>query len=363
MSLLLPALSNVRRARPHWLVAGIAAAVLLACPGPANASGLKAVWGQQLSDYPLYRQLGASIDELQLTWSDAALRRPSNARDPHDPAYTWPADVDKAVAQAARYHMRVALLIQSSPSWANGGRPSDWAPDPRDYANFAIAAARHYPSVHLWMVWSEPTRIPQFFPETHVQPFAPLTPQQAVGPHLYARMLDATYGALKRVSRRNLIVGGMTYTTGDITTQQWIENLRLPNGRPPRMDLYGHNPFSFRDPSFSNPPGPDGAVDFSDLPRLARWLDRYLPQPGHRKLPLFLVEFTVPTAPSVYFNTWVDPPVAAKWISDALRLMHHWSRIYALGYVGVRDNPPLHTGGLLTVDGQKKPGFFAFANG
>jgi hypothetical protein len=27
----------------------------------------------------------------------------------------------------------------------------------------------------------------------------------------------------------------MTYTTGEISPQQWIENLRLPNGKPPRL--------------------------------------------------------------------------------------------------------------------------------
>lgn len=343
-----------------------AATVLLALAGaaPAAASGLKAVWSQGLSDFPVYQQLGASIDEASLSWMGTAPSRPTAPQDPRDPAYSWPAELDQTVAQAARYHMQVALQIQSTPPWANGGRPPNWAPaNPRDFANFAVAAARHYPSVHMWMVWSEPTRIPQFLPLTHVQPGRKLTPRQAAAPHRYARMLDATYAALKRLNRRNKIIGGMTYTTGDITTQQWIENLRLPNGRPPRMDLYGHNPFSFRDPSFSNPPGSNGAVDFSDLPRLARWLDRYLPQPGHRHLRLFLSEFTIPTAPDRDFNIYVLPQVAAQWISDALRLMRHWPRIYALGYIHIHDDPPTSMGGLLTVDGQKKPGFFAFANG
>jgi hypothetical protein len=49
--------------------------------------------------------------------------------------------------------------------------------------------------------------------------------------------MDAAYGALKQVSRRNLVIGGSTYTTGDIDTQQWIQNLRLPDGRPP---AHGH---------------------------------------------------------------------------------------------------------------------------
>jgi len=73
--------------------------------------------------------------------------------------------VEDPQREASRYHMRVALQIIGAPSWANGGKPWNWAPhNPRDFANFAIAAARRYPSVHLWMVWVEPSRKYNFEP-------------------------------------------------------------------------------------------------------------------------------------------------------------------------------------------------------
>ena len=53
---------------------------------------------------------------------------------------------------------------------------------------------------------------------------------------------------------------------------------RLPNGRPPRMDLYGHNPFSYRHPSLRNPPSSPDTVDFSDLGRFDKQVARYLRQ-------------------------------------------------------------------------------------
>jgi hypothetical protein len=112
-------------------------------------------------------------------------------------------------------------------------------------------------------------------------------------------------------------------------------------------------------PSFSAPPSPFDEVQFSDLPRLARWVDRYL----HRGLRLFLSEWTIPTAPDQEFNFYVDPPVAARWITDALRLSRRWHRIYALGWVNVYDHPPVSNGGLLTQSGRKKPGFAAFERG
>ena len=58
----------------------------------------------------------------------------------------------------------------------------------------------------------------------------------------------------------------------------WIDALRLPNGRRPRMDLYGHNPFSVRRPDLGVPPLGRGYADFSDLDTLARALDRRFPK-------------------------------------------------------------------------------------
>lgn len=346
------------------LAGALAVAALLLAITAAPAAGFsKAIWGEVshngVNQFPLYQQLGVSIYETQLNWSQVATRRPRHATNPNDPAYRWPAGIQQAIDDATQYHMRVLLQIIGTPSWANGGRAWNWAPsNPADYAAFAAAASREYPAVHLWMIWGEPTRRPNFEPLARVRPGARLTPAQQRGPHIYAQMLDGAYGALKAVSRHNVVIGGCTYTTGDIDTQQWIENLRLPNGRPPRMDMYAHNPFSWEAPNFSDPPSPDGEVMFSDLPRLARWIDRYL----HRGLPIFLSEWTIPTSVDQQFNFYVDPDTAATWIRDALHLARGWKRIYGLGWVNVYDSPPESYGGLLTSDGQPKPSFYAFAS-
>jgi hypothetical protein len=253
------------------------------------------------------------------------------------------------------------LQINTTPRWANHGRPPNWAPtNPADLAAFATAAAREYPTVHLWMIWGEATRADDFEPISLVRPGHNLTRAQAYAPHLYARMLDRSYGALKAVSSKNLVIGGCTYIGGYIRTLPWIENLRLPNGRPPRMDMYAHNPFSYSAPNFSARPSGYGEVQFSDLPRLARWIDRYL----HPGLPLFLSEWTIPTAAhDSEFDWWVDAPVAARWITDAMRLSRQWKRIYALGWIHLYDDPPYIASGLLYADGKPKPGFWAFARG
>ena len=70
---------------------------------------------------------------------------------------------------------------------------------------------------------------------------------------------------------------------GDVSALNWMKTIRLPNGRPPRMDMYGHNPFSARRPLFGRPPLGHGFADFSDLPILARWIDRYVAGPRGRR--------------------------------------------------------------------------------
>lgn len=349
------------------LVASVLAAsvlVIAVSASPAHAFS-KAIWSDPrlgtAAQLRLDRRLGVSVNEVALRWDAVAPTRPRRVANPSDPAYRWPRGLDQLVAGARRSHVQVMIQVMGAPAWANGGH-ADWAWAPRrpsDYAAFIAAAARHYRSVHLWMVWGEPMRAGNFRPLVGANPGVRLNGAQKAAPHLYARILDAAYGALKRVSRRERVIGGDTYTTGVIDPFQWVRNLRLPNGRPPRMDMYAHNPFSYSDPNFSASPSPFDEVQFSDLRRFARVLDQNL----RRGLPLFLSEWTIPTAPDNEFNFYADPPTAARWVRDALRLCRHWKRIAALGWIHIYDDPPASMGGLLTVSGKPKATFTAFARG
>jgi hypothetical protein len=346
----------------------LVASVALSTQSPDVNADVKAIWGPDIvngaSQFATYRDLGSKIYEASLDWSSTAAQRPRQAQDPSDAAYVWSTDLTAAVARASRNHMQVALQIINAPGWANGGRPSNWAPKrAADFADFAAAAARRFPQVHLWMILGEPSRGHNFEPLTPAKPFAKLNAAQAAAPHRYARMLDAAYAALKRVSSKNLVIGGMTYTTGDISTQQWIENMRLPNGKPPRLDLYGHNPFSFRVPNLANPASPNQNVDFSDLARLAKLVDRNLGRKGNRHPRLFLSEWTIPTFVDQEFNFFATPAVQAQWITDGLAIARRWSRIYAVGWIHLYDDPPVTGGGLLMADGTKKPGYYAWKGG
>ncbi len=218
--------------------------------------------------------------------------------------------------------MSVSILLNGAPGWANGGRAPTYAPRrARDFADFAAAAARRYPQVRHWMIWGEPSKASRF------QPLVPatrrrLTPAQRRGPRRYARILDASYVALKRVNRRNLVIGGNTWTGGEVVPLNFIKAMRLPSGRRPRMDLYGHNPFTLRMPRLSGRPVAYGYADFSDLDSLAHWLDGhgYRDRRG-RRLRLFLSELSIPTDHANFeFNFWVTRETQARWLRAALRI-------------------------------------------
>jgi hypothetical protein len=351
------------------------ACLLVAAPADARQSRKKSIWGPTQvggrSQFPIYRDLGVGIYQIAIRWDQIAPQRPANPADPADPAYRWPSELDYAVREGRRYGIRVAVQLFGAPSWANGGYPSEWAPRPSDFATYAAAASRRYPSVRLWMVWGEPVRAVNFKPlDPERYTGQPLNRRQRRAPHLYARMLDAAYGSLKRVSRQNLVIGGMSLTTGNISPLNWIRHLRLPNGLPPRMDLYGHNPLSARRPDLRRHRIKPALADFCDLDDLARWVDRWLGRPRHRGgIKLFLSEYFLPTDHvNGETNYWVDRNVQASWLAAALRITRRWSRIYTLGWLSLYDDPPQGGGqevnrGLVEYGGRRKPSYQAYKRG
>jgi hypothetical protein len=110
-------------------------------------------------------------------------------------------------------------------------------------------------------------------------------------------------------------------------------------------------------------------ADFSDFDALARVLDRHY---RHRSRPLrfFISEWGAPTDVLGYeFNFFVTREVQARWTRAAFRIAREWGRIYALGWVSLRDHPktnsrfgPSQTG-LIDLEGDKKPSYYVFKRG
>lgn len=356
------------------VVLACAALCVLAAGASARAPVNKAIWGPVAvngrSQFPIYRDLGVDIFEYSLNWPQIAPTRPARPRDPNDPAYRWPADADMAVHEAGSSRMGVSMMLIGSPPWANGGQAPAVSPTPSDFADFAEAAARRYRRVHRWMIWGEPLRVENYAPIESDNPVSsdlgPIPARQSAAPRRYAVLLDRAYGRLKAVDRANLVIGGNTTTSGTISPYNWIRYMRLPDGRPPRMDLFGHNPFGLRRPRLSAPQLRPKLADFSDLDVLVRWIDRYLAR-GRRDhhLRLFISEYTAPTdAPSYEFGYHITRGLQASWLQSAFGIARSWSRIETLGWIGLRDlkrgDGAVSDTGLIDASGVRKPAYYVY---
>jgi hypothetical protein len=361
----------------------LVASLLVLC-GVASASARtpslkKSIWGdvtfQGKSEFPIYRDLGVGIFQMATNWANIAPTRPLDPTNPNDPAYQWPAEVDTAIAEGKKYGIKVMMSLTQSPPWANGQRNPTWAPnDPQDFADFVTAASRRWPAIGHWLIWGEPCRGDNFHPQIGEKAGTfgqPLNAAQKQGPHTYARILDAAYGAIKGVQKSDLVVGGNCFTgttstlRTDISPLNWMRNLRLPNGKPPRMDLYGHNAISARRPDLKRSQVAPGSADFSDLDLFQTWLDRYIKK-GMR---IFLSEWVMPTDHfGQEVNYYVNRKTAAQWTAAALKITRRTKRIYSFGWLRLRDSPPNASGdeatyGLLEYGGKRKPAYAAFRDG
>lgn len=338
-----------------WRSAKAAVATLLFSAlmcSPAFGSE-KAIWGPLDlpgggSAFPTYRDLGVDTYQLNINADSLVPTRPANPSDPSDPAYRWPASVDRAVREAQASHIRVALMLSGSPGWANGGQSRLHAPDPGAYAAIFSAASKRYPSVRRWMVWGEPNRDDRFLPNAGNSP---------VGPRAYATVLDASYGALKAASAKNIVIGGMTWTGGTVKPAYFLKYMRLPNGKPPRLDWFGHNPFPFRFPNLAEIPIRGGWRDISDLDTFGRELRGVY----GKKAKFWLSEFLVPSdKASREFMNHVSRPQQARWLSAAFRIADALPQVAGIGWLGLLDEPEAagsSSYGLLTSSGARKPAY------
>jgi hypothetical protein len=155
----------IRRVLPIFLILAIVPAT-----ADAAVSRKKAIAGpvefDGSSQFATYAKLGAGIYIATLDYKTIAVQKPENPTDPTDPGYEWPADLDEASTDAARYHIQLALTLQ-------GGD-----------ASFATAAAKRFPKARLWIV----------------------TQSSKTSAKTYVKTLNASYKALKARSRSNLVV-------------------------------------------------------------------------------------------------------------------------------------------------------------
>jgi hypothetical protein len=347
----------------------VAALLALLMAAPAQAKFLKAIWGptelpagsplcpgrSSCSAFPTYQRLGVDVFQFQIHWDEVAPQRPAHPRDPDDPAYNWSA-VAPVVDAALASGIRPAALVQRTPGWASGHASPIWAPKkPTDFADFVYAASKRFPAIRMWMIWGEPSRRENFLPMKKGRP---------QGPRIYAQILDSSYVALKQASRGNVVIGGMTLNGGTVKPPEFIRMMKLPNGRPPRLDLWGHNPFDARFPRLAD--RPLGMYrGFNDIDTLQAELSAAY-RAGKRKVPkLWLSEWTIVSDRplELFSGFFVSRKEQAIRLKAAYQIASRTKYVSGLGWFTLMDEANSEGGagwGLLDEHGIPKPAFQAY---
>ncbi|HET8892706.1 MAG TPA: hypothetical protein VFM96_01220 [Gaiellaceae bacterium] len=289
------------------------------------------------------RQLGVGLVRFTLRWDRVAPSKPANARDPADPAYQW-GSFDAVLRGLHAAGISALVTLYGSPGWANGGHPANWLPSTTAIADFAYAAAKRYPWVHMWTVWNEPNSRVFSVP---------------VSPSLYVqRALNPAYLGLHAASGANLVAGGVTgprQPPGGMSPLAFMQGMRAARAR---LDAYAQNPYPVTpgETPFRTPCSSCSTLTMAALPSIRSEVTRLF---GAK--PLWLTEYGYQTNPP-------DPILGvslarqAEYVGSAALRVWEQPGVTVLVQFLVRDEPNVGgwQSGLLTAAGQAKPSYYAY---
>jgi hypothetical protein len=302
---------------------------------------------------------GGSIVRIGLSWPGIAPRRPAHPTDPSDPAYAW-AGTDAAVADARARGLTVLLSLDGAPRWAEGPRRpktadiGSWKPNAKAVGAFMAATARRYQGqVSAFQIWNEPN-LDKYLSPQWVKKRGRFV---AFAPTHYRKMLNAAYAAIKRVSRRNLVVTAGTGPYGDpqpggrriMPVRFWRNVLKART----RFDALSHHPYAVAGP-FRRALNPDDAA-LPDLVKLRRLIR------GKR---LWVTEVSWDSSPPDPYG--VPAAKHARWLAEGLYVLWR-QRVDTVLWYQVRDQPKgggyefSNQSGLYLVSGQPKRAQGAYA--
>ena len=229
---------------------------------------------------------GAGFTRVIVRWAEVAPQEePSNwdPTDPDDPNYDWSVS-DQSIQRASDAGVKVLASIYQAPSWEERCKadiPGICNPDPKAFADFAEAAARHYsgktdgiPRVKYWKAWNEPNLFLFFLPQ--------FKNGKKVSPNLYRNLLNGFAERIKAVNATNKIVGGglaPLERPGGLGPLDFMRRLLCLKGREKPVpakgcnkrasfDIWANNPYTTGGP-FHESAGPDD-VSLGDLPEVRK---------------------------------------------------------------------------------------------
>jgi len=171
--------------------------------------------------------LGVKVMRFTLRWDQIAAKKPLNQRNPNDANYNWGA-FEETLAGLHQHGIAALVTLYGSPKWANGGHAPNYLPK-AGFGNFAYAAAKEFPWVHMWTVWNEPNL------GTFSRP---------VSSSLYVKqLLNPAWSNLHLASKANKVAGGVTSprrTSSGISPLTFMQGMAAAHAH---LDAYAQNPY------------------------------------------------------------------------------------------------------------------------
>ena len=301
--------------------------------------------GQLRSRLATLSSLGVQIIRYTLNWNRIAPSQPTDPASPNDPAYDWSA-TDPVLNGLRTAGLCVVLQIVGTPSWANAGHGSNYAPTSAGSIQaFARAAALRYSWVKRWLIWNEPNQARW------------LRPTSAA---VYTtRLLNPAYAAIHAAIPGAQVAGGVTAprgSTGGVSPIAWIAGMRAAHAR---LDAYAHNPYPL-DPQHETPLGGGCAhCQTLTMATLSRLVALVASDFGRARI--WLTEYGYQTNPPDRL-LGVSPALQARYIGEAAYQAYRSARVDLLIQYLYRDEPNVarFQSGLVTLSGRKKPAYAAF---
>jgi len=336
------------------LVIAAAFAMLLLAPASAGASSnarfgvqddawLMSGAGSLSQRIGTLQHLGVGLVRFTLRWDKIAPSRPANPPDPADPAYQW-TSFDAVLQGLHAAGIPALVTLYGSPAWANGGHPANWLPTIAAIGDFAFAAAKRYPWVHMWTAWNEPDSRVFSVP---------------VSPQLYVqRVLNPAYAGLHAASNANLVAGGVTgprRPPGGMSPLAFMQGMHAARAH---LDAYAQNPYPVTpgETPFRTKCSACDTLTMAVLPSIRTDVTRLF---GAK--PLWLTEYGYQTNPPDPI-LGVAPALQAQYLGAAALRVWEQPGVTVLIQFLVRDEPEVGgwQSGLLTAAGRPKLSYYAY---
>ncbi len=289
--------------------------------------------------------LGVRVVRFTLRWDQIAATQPAAPTDPADPAYDW-SGADPVLDALKQHGIDVVLQLVGTPSWANGGRASNYAPTTSaTFGAFATAAAHQYPWVKRWVIWNEPNQVRWLRPTT--------------APIYTVRLLNPAYAAIHRAISGAQVGGGGTAprgSTGGVSPLAWIAGMHAAHAR---LDAYAHNPYPLdpkRETPLTDGCGHCTTVTMATIGRLISLLGRDFPSAR-----IWLTEYGYQSNPPDRL-LGVSLALQARYVGEGAYAAYRTPKVDLLIHFLYRDEPSLarFQSGLVTLTNAVKPAYAAF---